>query len=129
MHFIPCPFSLGTDIEALAPQANLDGTQNSVDNSDALSSLRGGGAGDDASVFTLFVRVFVPTYRRDGAGEESLDLDGGGLLRRLRRLYSGVIRSVMGKGRETGGKDSEDDCFMQLTNSPGRCRRSSWVSP
>lgn len=109
--------NLGGDIKPLALQASVDGTQNGVVNSDAFFSLRGGGASDDASVFTLFVRVFVPTFRRHGAGKEGLDLDGGGLFRRLRHLYSGAIRSVMGKGRKAGVKDPEGDCSMKFTNS------------
>lgn len=67
--------------------------------------LRGGAAAeDDTSVFTLFVRVFVPTFRRKADAQEGvLDLEGGGLIRRLRRLLSGVARSVM--GRKVGSKD------------------------
>lgn len=77
----------------------------------ALASLRGGGSGDEASVFTLFVRVFSPKFNRDkfrqeGREADGLDIEGVGLLSRLHRLLSSVWRSIAGISgdREAKGK-------------------------
>lgn len=64
---------------------------------ETLSSLRGGesGSSDQVSVLTLFVRVFVPSFQRQSeANQEGLDLEGGGLMRRIARLVSGILHKV-----------------------------------
>lgn len=76
-----------------------------VESFEALALVRGGGGSDEASVFTLFVRVFLPTFGRESkAKDEGLDLEGGGLLRRLSRLVSGVLRIVPGFSRDPDTK-------------------------
>lgn len=67
----------------------------------SLALLRGGAGSDEASVFTLFVRVFLPKFRRERLAREDeevdgLDLEGGGLMKRLGRLLSGVVRNIPG---------------------------------
>lgn len=55
----------------------------------------------EASVFTLFVRVFLPKFKRrksaqEGEEADGIDLEGGGLMKRLSRFFSGVRRSLPG---------------------------------
>lgn len=70
----------------------------------------GGGSSEEASVMTLFIRVLVPGFGREKNKDEELDLEGGGLLRRLKRLVSGVLRTVRGSSAsaETEGKQFAD---------------------
>jgi len=80
-------------------------------NSEMALSVRGGGGGsdDEASVMTLFIRVLLPGFGREKSGDGGLDLEGGGLLRRLKRLVVGVFRTVKGSSTSPGpkGKKSE----------------------
>ena len=60
--------------------------------------MRGGGTDNEPSVLTLFLRVFMPKFgRRSDAEEGELDLEGGGLMRRLGRFVS----KVLGGSRES----------------------------
>lgn len=69
----------------------------------AVALMRGGGTGDEPSILTLFLRVFMPKFGREsGAKEGELDLEGGGLMRRLRRFVSRVL------GRSKGTLKSAD---------------------
>ncbi len=84
-------------------------------NVDAIQEMalrvRGGGEGsdDEASVMTLFIRVLWPGFGREKSGDGELDLEGGGLLRRLKRLVAGVFRTVKGSSASASpkGKTSE----------------------
>lgn len=77
---------------------------------DALQTLalgvRGGdeGSDEDPSVMTLFIRVLVPGFGRKKSGDVEIDLEGGGLMRRLKRLVSGVFRTLLGSRRSAAPK-------------------------
>eukprot|EP00903_Cladosiphon_okamuranus_P010653 g10073.t1 len=104
---------------------------------DALQTLalgvRGGGGGssEEASVMTLFIRVLLPGFRRGRNKDGELDLEGGGLMRRLKRLASGVLRAVRGSpasaGAEGGaektnakkGKGAATASHLEKTYRPG----------
>lgn len=94
----PCP-------PCVLPQPKTGSYERSPSNSisskvDALQTLaldvRGGGGGssEEASVMTLFIRVLVPGFGREKNKDGELDLEGGGLVRRLKRLVSGVLRTM-----------------------------------
>lgn len=55
---------------------------------------------------TLFIRVLVPGFGREKKKDGELDLEGGGLMRRLKHLVSGVLRTVRGSSAtaETEGE-------------------------
>lgn len=80
----------------------------------ALLSLRGGESSGQVSVLTLLVRVFIPSFQRESeANQGGLDLEGGGLMRRIARLVSGILLKVPGFARranvngEQVGRDSD----------------------
>lgn len=99
--------------------------------------MRGGdggdGGGDDTPVFTLLVRVFIPSFgRKNEVKQGGLDLEGGGLMRRLGRLMSGVWRKVPGFSRstkETGGVSREGGIYEQLMafRPYGHVRRANLI--
>ncbi|CAM9378608.1 unnamed protein product [Ascophyllum nodosum] len=73
---------------------------------EALTSLRGGEDSDEVSVLTLLVRVFLPSFRRESEATKGvLDLKAGGLMRRISRLMSRILRNVRGFAGSTGAKD------------------------
>lgn len=92
----PCSNSINSKTDALQEMA---------------LGVRGGGAGgdDEASVMTLFIRVLLPGFGREKKGDGELDLEGGGLLRRLKRLVSGVFRKVAGSRASAGSKGEMPD--------------------
>lgn len=45
---------------------------------------------------TLFIRVLIPGFGQEKNKNGKLDLEGGGLLRRLKRFVSGALRAVRG---------------------------------
>lgn len=52
-------------------------------------------------MFTLLVRVFVPSFKRESEAKDGgLDLHGGGVMRRLKRLMSGILRKVSGSPKD-----------------------------
>lgn len=71
--------------------------------------VRGGdeGSSEDPSVMTLFIRVLVPGFGRKKSGDGEIDLEGGGLMRRLKRLVSGVFRTLLGSPTSTASKGEE----------------------
>lgn len=95
---------------------------------DALQTLalgvRGGddGSDEEPSVMTLFIRVLVPGFGRKKIGDGELDLEGGGLMRRLKRLVSGVFRTLLGSpgSAKPEGEESQG-CVFSFVD------RSSWL--
>lgn len=60
------------------------------------------------SVLTLLVRVFVPSFQRESeANQGGLDLEGGGLMRRISRLVSGILRQVPGFARRANANGEQ----------------------
>ncbi|CAM9465771.1 unnamed protein product [Scytosiphon promiscuus] len=80
-------------------------------------ALRGGAGNDEEepSVMTLFMRVLVPGFRRDKRPDGGLDLEGGGLMRRLKRLVSGVLRKVTGSSGSSEPKGEEETAATKKT--------------
>lgn len=78
---------------------------------EAALSVRGGGedSDDEASLMTLFIRVLLPGFGREKSGDGELDLKGGGLLRRLKRLVAGVFRTVKRSSASAGPKGKESE--------------------
>eukprot|EP00752_Nemacystus_decipiens_P002790 g2606.t1 len=80
-----------------SPSSNT--ISSNVDDLQTLAlGVRGGGGGssEEASVMTLFIRVLVPGFGKENNKDGELDLEGGGLLRRLKCFVSGVLRTVRG---------------------------------
>lgn len=73
-----------------------------------------GGSDEDPSLTTLFMRVLMPGFRRDKGGDGELDLEGGGLMRRLKRLVSGVFRKVQGSPVASTEPKGEESTAMTL---------------
>lgn len=56
------------------------------------------------------MRLFLPKYGRESETEEGgLDLEGGGVMRRLGRLVTGVFRKVLGSSSDSDTKGGRDD--------------------
>ena len=71
----------------------------------ALTLVRGGGTDNEPSVWTLFLRVFMTKFGRESdAKEGELDLEGGGLMRRLGRFVSRVLAGSKGSPKSAGSK-------------------------
>lgn len=71
----------------------------------ALTLVRGGGADNEPSLSTLFLRVFMPKFGRESdAKEGELDLEGGGLMRRLGRFVSRVFGGSSGSPKSADSK-------------------------
>lgn len=71
----------------------------------ALTLVRGGGADNEPSLSTLFLRVFMPKFGRESdAKEGELDLEGGGLMRRLGRFVSRVFGGSGGSSKSADSK-------------------------
>lgn len=76
--------------------------------------MRGGGGGENDSVFTLLMRVFVPKFgRKNESNEGELDLEGGGLLRRLRRLMFKFLGKAPGISGDASTK-GDRSLFLSL---------------
>lgn len=74
---------------------------------------------------TLFIRVLVPGFGREKSEEGGLDLEGGGLLRRLKRLVSGVLRKMKGSPASTEPKGERPWRAMAVRLCPGS--RPPWL--
>ncbi|CAM9142486.1 unnamed protein product [Discosporangium mesarthrocarpum] len=84
------------------PLCRIDTKCHSFPLADTAVTLRGGAGmkgsqGEDASLWTLLVRVFLPTYGRKTEVEgRGLDVYGGGVMTRIQRLFSGLLRLIPG---------------------------------
>lgn len=92
------------------PQCTQNCSSKGARSLQTLALVRGGGGGNEAPVFTLLMRVFLPKYGRESETEEGgLDLEGGGLMRRLGRLVTGVFLKVLGSSSDSDTKGGRDD--------------------
>ncbi|CAM9094764.1 unnamed protein product [Ectocarpus fasciculatus] len=87
-----------------------------------------GGSDEDPSLTTLFMRVLMPGFRRDTGGDGELDLEGGGLMRRLKQLVSGVFRKVRGSPVASTESEGEAKNVTTKKKSKGKAKGAKTAS-
>lgn len=112
-HHIETPF---VRVHLFSPQkVDRECASKSAEPFKALTLVRGGGRSKEPSVFALFVQVFVPSFGREGEEKkEGLDLEAGGMMRRLKRFVSGVFRKVPGLSTSADPKGEPRVCLCLL---------------